>query len=888
MLVDANGPVPVDRLLDRVWGEHQPQRARDVLYSYLSRLRRQLAAAGSVAISRQSGGYLLTVSPSAVDLHRFRHLANQARTADDGQALALLEEALGLWRGPAFAQFDTPWLNTMRETFGRELLAAERRHADLALGAGRHAELLTRLLRLVDEHPLDEHVTGQLMIALYRCGRKADALMRYQRLRDLLADELGTDPGTMLSELHLRMLNADPALDLPSVGPAAGRMPMPRQLPASPPLFVGRGEELAALDKTDDTRIRLICGAGGVGKTWLALRWAHDNLWQFPDGQLWLNLRGVAPAAAPMSQSTAIRAILEALGVPATEAPTDLDAQIGLYRSIVADRRMLIVLDNAADSDQVRLLLPGGDGCFVLVTSRRQLPGLVAIDGARALTLGLLSTDESRELLARRLGGDRVAAEPEATAEIIDGCSRLSLALAVVAARAAAHPGFPLAGLAAELRETTGGLDAFDSGDQLLNVRAALSWSYRTTSTEAARVFRLLGLHPGPDVSAAGAASLVGLPVNRVRPLLAELTRAHLIDEHAPGRYGFHDLLRAYAAELTRAEESAAETDAALRRMFGHYLHTGHAAAVVLDPHRDPIDLEPPVPLTIVHPVDTYEQAMAWFSTEHATLIATTMHATEHGFAAYGWQLTWTLISYLDRQGHWHDGLALRKAALVAAERRDDVAGQVLSHRDLARGFSQLGRYDDAHHHLTQAADLLGQTGDRVGQAHTHLSMSMVYDQQGRISDAIHHDLISLDLYRALEHRSGQANALNNVGWHYALLGEYQQALDHCEQALTLQAEIGHRIAEASTWDSLGFIRHRLGDHTQAAVCFARAIELSRELGHRFGEAEALDHLGDLHQTLDETDRARTVWEQALEILTALGHPAASTVRSKLADDALP
>ncbi|MEE6261633.1 AfsR/SARP family transcriptional regulator [Plantactinospora sonchi] len=888
LLVEANGTVPVDRLLDRVWGDRQPQRAREALYSYLSRLRRRLAGAGTVTISRQAGGYLVTVSPSAVDLHRFRHLVGQARTADDGQALALLEEALGLWHGPAFAGLDTPWLNTTREALGQELLTAERRHADLALAAGRHTEILTRLLRLAAEHPLDEHLAGQLMLALYRCGRQADALARYQRLRELLADELGADPGTALRELHRRILTADPALDVPAVEPAAVRAPVPRQLPASPPLFVGRAEELAALAEPADAPVWIVCGTGGVGKTWLVLRWAHDNLWRFPDGQIWLNLRGFAPAATPVSPSTAVRAILDALGVPATEVPTDLDAQIGLYRSLVAGRRMLIVLDNAVDAAQVRPLLPGGDGCVVLVTSRNQLPGLVAVDGARVLTLGLLSAAESRELLARRLGSDRIAAEPEAADEIVTGCARLSLALVVVAARAAAHPGFPLAGLAAELRETAGGLDAFDGGDQLLDVRAALSWSYRTMSPAAARVFRLLGLHPGPDVSVTAAASLVDLPVGRVRPLLAEIARAHLIDEHAYGRYAFHDLLRAYAAELTDTEDTPADRAAALRRMFGHYLHTAHPAALVLDAHRDPIDLEPAEPGALVHPVDTYEQAMAWFTAEHNNLVAAVSRAAEAGFDAYAWQLTWTLVSFFDRQGHWHDRLALQQVALAAADRRGDLAGQTVSHRDLARGLSQLGRYDDARAHLRRAFALLGRLGDQVGQAHTHLSMSMIYDLQGRIPDAIRHDLLSLELYRSLGHQSGQANALNNVGWHHALLGDYQEALGYCEKALVLQAEIGHRIAETSTWDSLGYIRHRLGDHAQALACFERAIELSRELGHRFGEAEALDHLGDVRQDLGEPDRARAAWRAALEILTVLGHPAAEAVRAKLPDAPAP
>ncbi|MGW4467634.1 BTAD domain-containing putative transcriptional regulator [Micromonospora sp. NPDC004704] len=884
LLIEANRTVPVDQLLYRVWDEQSPQRARSALYSYLSRLRRCLVEADGVTISRQSGGYLLTVSPSAVDLHHFRHLIGQARSAGDEQALALLDEALGLWRGEAFAELDTPWLNSLRETLAQERFGAELERAEAALRLGQHARMLPELSALARSHPLDERLAGQLMLALYRSGRQADALAHYQRTRQLLVDELGTDPGPALQARQRQILEAEPSLDPPptTIEPASTRAPVPRQLPARPPLFIGRSAELVALTTPDDTRLWVICGTGGVGKTWLVSRWAHDNLWRFPDGQLWVNLRGFEPAATAVPPSTAVRGILDALGVPAGSVPTDLDAQIGLYRSLVAEKRMLIVLDNARDAEQVRPLLPGGAGCLVLVTSRNQMSGLVATEAARSLTLDLLTADESRALLAGRLGIERVSAEPEAVDQIVAGCARLSLALAVVAARAASHPGFPLADLAAELHNPDGALDAFDSGDPLLDVRAALSWSYRAISPPAARVFRLLGLHPGPDISVPAVASLAGLPINRVRPLLAELSRAHLIAEQSPGRYACHDLLRAYATELGQADDPEPERHRALRRLIEHYLHTAYRAAQLLDPHRDPIDPDPPGRDVAVERPDDYEAAMGWLTAEHPVLVAVIGQAAEHGFDTRAWQLAWSMVTYFDRRGHWHDRLAIQHAALASAARLGDLPMQAISHRDLARAYTLLGRYPDAHRHLREAFDLLGLLGDHVGQAHTHLNLSMVYQQQGELHEAIRHDLLSLDLYRATGHQSGEANALNNTGWHYAQVGDYPQALDYCEKALVLHEEIGNRVGEANTWDSLGFVHHHTGDYTRAAACFQHAIDLARTLGTRYGEAEALHHLGDTRLAGGDPVAARAAWRQARTILLDIGHPEAEDVAAKL------
>jgi DNA-binding SARP family transcriptional activator len=537
LLVDANRLVPVDVLVDRVWGEQVPHRARNAVAGYVSRLRQVLP--GEVSIIGRQGGYVLTVDPMSVDLHRFDHLVRRARVEPD-EAVVLLTEALGLWRGEPFATSDTPWLATVRSALETRRLAALLDRNDLVLEQGRHTELLAELDVTAEVFPLDERLAGQLMLALYRCGRQADALLRYERIRRRLADELGADPGPELRLLHRKILTADLALPVSRA--------VPRQLPMPLRALAGRARELAALDAVLTGRrpmVAAVSGMAGVGKTVLAVHWAHRVAERFPDGQLHVNLRGFGPDETATTPGEALRTLLDALG---SRVPASVDAQGRQYRDVVADKRMLILLDNARDADQVRPLLPGSPGCLVLVTSRNRLTGLVAADGAHPVAVAPLSTEDSRDLLADRLGAARIA-DSAATDEIIMRCAGLPLALTVVAARVACT-GFPLRVIAADLGE---GLDPFCDGDSATDVRAAFSWSYRALGPAAARLFRLLGLHPGQDISVENAAALFGAP--RVRPLLAELTRAHLLVERRPGRYVLHDLLRAYAVELAQIHD---------------------------------------------------------------------------------------------------------------------------------------------------------------------------------------------------------------------------------------------------------------------------------------------------------------------------------------------
>ncbi|MGW5442509.1 AfsR/SARP family transcriptional regulator [Streptomyces asiaticus] len=672
---------------------------------------------------------------------------------------------------------------------------------------------------------------------------------------------------------------------------------VPQQLPSDVAHFTGRERELAGLDallpagpgeagdggrSPTAARITVIAGSGGLGKTTLAVHWAHRVRDRFPDGQLYVNLRGFGPTDSAMTVAEAVRGFLDAFQVPAHRIPATLEAQTALYRSLLADRRMLILLDNARDAEQVRPLLPGSPGCLVVLTSRNELTSLVVAEQAQPLPLDLLDCDEARELLISRVGAERVAAEPEAVEEVITVCAGVPLALAIVAARAATHPRFGLEALAGELRDARGSLDAFEGGDATTDVRAVFSWSYHTLGADAARLFRLLGVHPGPDIAAPAAASLVGIPVPQARRLLIELTRAHLITERAPGQYGFHDLLRAYAMELTQAYDAPEERRTALHRMLDHYLHTAVAAGRAFTPHREPITVEPVRAGVSVGEFAGHGQALLWFIVTYPALMAALQEAAEAGFETHAWQLAWSLTEFLDQRGHWHDQRTVHRIALGSAHRIRDLTGQAHSCYALGLADLRMGRYDRARGHLVRALNLHRETGNAVGQALAHGALNLASEREGRHDEGLHHALRALKLYRAAGHRSGEAYALNNVGWAYAMLGDFQQTLVHCEKALTMLRQAGDRRGESAAWDSLGYAYSHVGDHQQAISCYRHAVDLRRGRGERVREAESLHRLGSAQLAAGDRAGARRSWQRALTRFDSLGHPDAHRVRDGL------
>ncbi|HEY6312655.1 MAG TPA: tetratricopeptide repeat protein [Streptosporangiaceae bacterium] len=764
---------------------------------------------------------------------------------------------------------------------------------DIRLRQGQHGALVSELAEQAAASPADERLIGQLMLALYRSGRQADALGWFERTRLHLAGELGVDPGPELRALHQQVLTADPALEL-----RRGRLPVgeavqavPQQLPAAVSHFAGRAEELAALTRLLDSSdakasravvISAIGGTAGVGKTALAVHWAHQVADLFPDGQLYANLRGYDPSGAPTAPADAARRFLSALGVPDDRIPSDPESLESLYRSSLAGRRMLIVLDNARDAAQVRPLLPGKPGCLVLVTSRNQLAGLVAAEGAHLLTLDLLSRPDAHELVARRLDRTRVRDEPEAVSELIELCARLPLAVSIAVARAAAHPAFPLARLVTELRDASGRLDALDTGDPGSSVRAVFSWSYQNLSRIAARVFGTLSVHPGPDISIPAAASLTGLPREQARHTMGELTGSHLLAEHSHGRFTFHDLLRAYASDQARTCDTDADRRAALHRMLDHYLHTGRTISGLLDPTRDMVRMAVPLPGVLPEAPEDYQQAWAWAETEYPVLLGAIAQAAATQFESYAWQILHALEPYFFRRGLWHEFNTALRIGLDAALCIGEIAGQAHMHRALGRGYALLGSFDEGQPHLRQAVAGFRKLGNRTDEARAHIDMGLALRVEGRYGDALSQARKALRLYRAAGHPGGQAGALNNIGLYHAYLGNYQEALACCQKALTGFSELGNRHGVAHVLDSLGYAYYFLGQSTQAITFYQQSLDAFREYGDRYSQADTLVHLGETYHATGNRKAAHRAWQAALSILIELHHPNASRVRAKL------
>ncbi|TWP54026.1 tetratricopeptide repeat protein [Lentzea tibetensis] len=875
LVVEANRVVTVDQLLDRVWSQDLPHRGRQVLRTYLSRLR-LLLAPGGIGIERRPNGYLLRADPDIVDMHQFHRLVAQARATDDEHALGLFEQASALWRGEPFAGLDTPWLASVRAGLERERVASQLDHIDVALRCGQHTRLFPALSTLADQNPLDERVAGQLMLALYRIGRRADALAHYQRTRQHLVEELGTDPAPELQQLHQRILTAELSL-MPvattRVSAGAGSAVVPRQLPAAPSVFTGREGHLAMLtsilDYNGTVMISAIGGAGGIGKTWLALTWAHRHLDQFPDGQLFVDLRGFSPDSEPMAPAAAVRGFLDALGVEPGRVPVDPQAQTGLLRSLVAHKRMLIVLDNAANSEQVVPLLPGGDSCTVVVTSRRTLTDLITRHNAHHLTLDTLTDDDARALLTRRLGTARVAAEPEAVGELIGSCCGFPLALGIIAGRAHAHPRAPLAEFAAELRDV--GVSALEDDDPAAGLPTALSWSYRALPAQQQVAFGLLGIAPGPDIGLPAASSLTGLPPAQTGKVLRGLEEASLLARDPCGRYSMHDLIRHYASDTAHKWLPDHVRGAALRRVVDFYLHTARTADRHLNPNRPAPRFDLPGPDCHPHPLPDDTAALAWFDAEHSCLLATQHTATIHEWHQAVWQLAWTLGVFHTRRGHRRDRLAVWQAGLAAAERLHDPNTHILASRFLGNAYAELGRREEAISHLRRALALARQHHNHTDQADIHRMLAQAWGQWGDDRQALEHTAHALSIYRTLGNPVWEAWTLNEMGWYAARLGDHDQARGHCEAALTLFRRHPDPTGEAATWDSLGYIAYHAAHHETAIDHYQRAVSLYRDLGHTYEVAKTLDGLGHPHAALGQHDQAHAVWREALELYRSQG-----------------
>lgn len=664
-------------------------------------------------------------------------------------------------------------------------------------------------------------------------------------------------------------------------GPAISAAPVtpPRQLPPDVLRFAGRRAELAELDgllrrTADSAAVVAVCGTAGVGKTALAVHWAHQVADRFPDGQLYLDLRGFGPGRTGMTPAEGLRQLLDGLSDAPRRLPGTVESLAALYRSLLAGRRILIVLDNADGAEQVRPLLPGTAGCLTVVTSRSRLRGLATAVACRTIPLDRPTMVEAREMLAARVTDGRLTAEPAATDEIIRLSARLPLALAGVSVRAANRPRFSLRSLADQLRATRGGLEAFADDDPTVDVRAVFSWSYDALPPDAARMFRLLALHPAGGIAVPAAASLAGTEPARAHRLLGKLADAHLITEDVPGRFTWHRLLRSYATELLDRVETVADRQGAARRFLGHYLHTAHAAALLLDPHRTPLPLAPPEPGCRPETLPGYGAALNWFGAERAVLVAGVRLAAQVGLEPYAWRLAWTLTTYLDRQGRWEELVDVQGVALAATTRLADPAGQARAEGGLGRAYAMLGRYPEAHRHLQAALRRFRRLDEPTGLSCVHIDLAALLELQGRPAEALEHARRALLLYRAADHGTGRARAMNAVGRLRCLLGDPVGALVHSQNALDLQRAIGDGRGQSITWDSLGSTELRLGRHRIAARSFEHAAELSHRLGDRYYEASALARLsGALAATGDHVP-AQRLRRRAADLRADLRPPA--------------
>jgi DNA-binding SARP family transcriptional activator/tetratricopeptide (TPR) repeat protein len=820
--IDADRVVPVERLTDRVWGNDPPVRARAVLSTYISRLRQALADLQAGRIVLRAGGYLLEAGREAIDLHRFRELCARARASadDDQRAVATLTEGLRLWRGEALTGLHGDWVTVERNRLHQERLAAQHDLIDGRLRLGQSADLVAELMMRAAEDPLDERVAGQYMLALYNSDRPADALEHYRRTRTRLVEELGIDPGDNLRRLHQRILADDSALSPRSAvvleSPAGIRQPdppVPRQLPADSPRFIGRDRYLAMLDELSTLAkdgvtspvVITLDGAAGVGKTALAVHWAHHAGDRFPDGQLYVNLRGYG-TQPPLKPADAAATLLRSIGIRADRIPSTLDGRSALLRTALAGKRMLILLDNARHSDQIRPLLPG-TGNIVLITSRNQLRGLAIREGARRITVDPCDIEESKQLLRQSACGGAEIDNLTLT-RLLQLCQGLPLALAIAAERAAREPSAFTIDPIGEQRNKQGALDILDSGDDATtNLRTVLSWSYNELSPVTARMFRLIGTAPGFDISVPVAAALADVDTTCAKHLLDQLVATNQLHHKQPGHYELHDLLRAYGAERSSEQESPEQRSAAYRRLLHWLLHTAFNARPQLRASNSGF-----VPLPAIAPPAFVDQRhmLEWPAGERHNLIAGVRLAYDEGFDDVCWQLAYATWPALFQASAWHDALDTYQVGLAAAQR----------------------------------------CGDRIGQAHMLDGLGNAHRFARQHLHAIESYQKAIALFSDTHNARGRALALSNLGASYRDAGRYAEALACCRQAYTLSRGCGERGTMAMSMRRIAETLAAAGRPVDALPAGLQCVTLYREIGHPRGQAAALPAVGRLKNEL--------------------------------------
>jgi DNA-binding SARP family transcriptional activator/tetratricopeptide (TPR) repeat protein len=887
LLLEAGHLVPRSRLIELLWGQPAPEGAATTLRSHIRHLRQALEpgrAAGAqpavlvAAGTGEAAGYVLRIDPAQVDAVQFERLVAEGRKAlDDGDpsgAAERLRTALALWRGPALADVaDRPFatreaarLEGMRRTAQQTVIEAE-------LALGRHAELITELEGLVAERPHDEGLRRQLALALYRSHRQEDAARVCREGLELLHDRGLDSPA-------LQALQRDILRQAPELQAAVPERTRPFQLPPDIAEFTGRGAELAAL------RARLVStaerpgaaivisaidGKPGIGKSALAVHVAHELAPQFPDGVLYVNLRGAEPERLAPAQ--VLGQFLRALGTTAEKVPGDLEAASAAYRTLLADKRMLVVLDNAADAGQVRPLLPGSPRCAVIVTSRAPLADL---EGTAPLSLGLPDEDEAVALFARIGGRRRVDAERAEAVAVVRHCGLLPLAVRIAGARLRARPAWPVAALAARLADERRRLGELRVGE--LAVRASFQLSYQSLNGTEARTFRLLGLLEGPDVTAEAAAALTGSTVREAESVLERLVDAQLLETPAPDRYRFHDLLRLFARERAEAEDDEQERDAAVERALRWFLATALEADELLKPTALRADGDG-------QRFADRQAALDWLETELGNLVAAAVQAAARAPAPIGsvaWRLSETLFRFFYLRKHWSDWQVVCEAALRAARRAGDRPAEAEPLTSLGVIFYELRRYDEAIAYYEESLAIYREWGDVEQESRVLNNLGNVCFSQRRFDEAIGFYEQSLTIARAQHDLIGEGRVLNNLGMTYQEQRRFDEAIGCLTQSLAIWREIGERHREGMALVNLGDAYREDGRLEEAAICYRKALKISREVGDRYGEGLTLWALGLTVEATHGVYQARRHWTKAFDILASLGAPQAEEVRALL------
>ncbi|MEY9861725.1 DNA-binding SARP family transcriptional activator [Catenulispora sp. GAS73] len=894
MVIDANRPIAIDQLAERVWGTAPAAKdPRAVLRTYLWHLRRTLAPVAGVELVRQASGYRLDVDERCVDLHRFRRLLASAHSEDnDGTAGDLIEQALRLWRAEPFAGLDSPWLDAARQNLMLQRQAARLELTDHHLRRGRHSMLLAELADHAAEHPLDERITAQLMLALYRSGRADQALAQYRRACRILADELGTGPCPDLQRLHQQILAADPLLATPiparpsdhvrATGTAARAASAPlRQLPAAPRLFTGRHEQFRLLTNLarrapgpEVPGAAVLCaidGMGGVGKTALALHAAHRLAERFPDGQLFVDLRGFTQGAVPRTADDALLELLGALGVAPGQVPAQADARAALYRERLSGTRTLVVLDNVRDEAQVLPLLPASGGCMAILTSRRRLK---ALDDAVPVPLEALAPGEAVALLHRsaRTHLDHPAPADDARWEqIAELCGRLPLALVIAGAL------LRTGGKAWDLQRLTDRLSARRSGQELAgytdgsrSLATVFDLSHQSLGRDGQLLFRRLGLLPGSELDAYAAAALLGVGLDEADLVVQRVAEESLLIGVAPGRYRIHDLVRVHARSLLTMLESGAERDAARDRLLRYYAHTAQRASLLVTRHPRPVP-DGPVPVPAPALLDQ-EAARAWLRTEYPNLDAAFTHARAGGLDAHVVALSAGLAEILHTDGPWSHALEIHQAAAEAAERGRHYAAHALAIMDLGRVQFLTGDVTATGEAAAKALEIYREVGNGLGQADALTGLGRVRLMAGDFPGTLDAYTQALAIYQAADHRLGQATTLIELGRARQLAGDHQGAIEAFARAQEFYREAGRQDGQGIALDELGLTLFLTGDYPGAVESTTRALEIFREIHGRLGEANALHNLARVRAATADYGEADGLLARALEIYRSLGH----------------